>query len=371
MRSCDAVERYAVVDAAAGGLAHAVGAYDGDAGTRGRVEHRSGGRAAAEQHRVQARPMRRWPRDRPAPWPAAWRPARCNVGPEPSSSMAEGNWLTSKPVETSSSTGCGAGQQAAHQHLDAGDVIRRQGQQPPARPAQPIMGSRRAGGQRGGGEQRALGVRRWCPSVVATSATSSSMGASTRSPSSAERSSRVGNRDQRGGLARPTPAPARPVVGRPRSPRPSAKARRTAIRCPRRRGRLSSGQPLVASRSRTRSTSSGDGNSSVSWVISTPMSTASKSAACFSSRATSLTSSLTQPTRQQGEHRGSSRSAGCRRGSPRAATRLRRSGIGSRFVHFPRRTVDMPNFEMKFRCYAGFAPRMYRPVCAPMASRAM
>ncbi|CEJ32320.1 Putative uncharacterized protein [Mycobacterium tuberculosis variant bovis] len=53
----------------------------------------------------------------------------------------------------------------------------------------------------------------------------------------------------------------------------------------------SSGHPWAANRARTRSTSSGDGNSSVKWVITTPMSIWSKSPSRISSLATALTSS--------------------------------------------------------------------------------
>src|SRR6201999_584942 len=57
-------------------------------------------------------------------------------------------------------------------------------------------------------------------------------------------------------------------------------------------GVSSSGQPCAANRVRTRSTSSGDGSSSVSRVISTPMSASSNSPRCDNSWATALTCSL-------------------------------------------------------------------------------
>src|SRR5699024_4944348 len=46
----------------------------------------------------------------------------------------------------------------AQQHLQAGDAVGRQGQQPVAGPAQPVLGGRGRGGQRGGVQQYPFGV---------------------------------------------------------------------------------------------------------------------------------------------------------------------------------------------------------------------
>ena len=181
-------------------------------------------------------------------------------------------------------------------------MVRRQSQQPSARPAQPVMGGCGAGGQRGGGQQRTLGrtggsrcrhhqgdvvvdrfthpQRRQCGSAIA-----------------------IGRQRQQ---RRRTAVQNLLKGGQQRARRGALRHGECAqdgypVSSPSRAS--SNGQPLAARRARTRSMSSGDGSWSVIWVINTPMSMSSNPSAVHQFAGHRLDLIAGQPTRQQGEHR--------------------------------------------------------------------
>ena len=121
-----------------------------------------------------------------APWPTAWRPATCIAVPEPSSLYGRGQFGDVEAGRDVQLDGRGAGEHAAHQHLDAGDVIRRQ------RPAASCPARRGGHGwpprwrsARRRSSSAPLGVP-VVPDVVTTRATSSSMASPTRSAGSVD-----------------------------------------------------------------------------------------------------------------------------------------------------------------------------------------
>ena len=174
--------------------------------------------------------------------------------------------------------GRGACQRAADQHLQAGDVI--------ARAARTASGRDRPAGD--GWPLRWRSTRppsasppwelRWCPTSTPRSP---------RRRRSPRRPAMTLSATRSGGHRRPAPATRRSASSSTSSNAVStdsagesegtATVRRTPFQPPPLRAGSSSGQPLVARRSRTRSISSDDGISLVIWVISTPMSTWSNS----------------------------------------------------------------------------------------------
>ena len=152
----DPVERSAVVHAAARGLTGAVGSHHGDTGRGGGLEDRPRRRATAEQDRVHGGQCRHGRR--------VGQGLGQLVGhqrgvPAPGAQFLDGRRQIGR-VESAIEVdlgGDGAGLQAADQYLDARDVVRRQGQQPASGSAEPVMGGRCAGDQRGRGEHGPLG----------------------------------------------------------------------------------------------------------------------------------------------------------------------------------------------------------------------
>ena len=149
----DAVQRDTVVHAAAGGFAHTVCPQHREPHRRSPFRHTSGRRAAADQYRVQLRQ----------------RCARGRVGQR----LVElgGHQRRIAPAGAHPRNRCGqighiesgrdghrrtARNHTAHQHLQAGDVMDGQGEQPTSRAAKAAVCRLRAGGQGGRGEHCAL-----------------------------------------------------------------------------------------------------------------------------------------------------------------------------------------------------------------------
>ena len=149
------VKGRAVVHAPARGLARSVAAHHRDAGLRGGVEHRPWRRSAAEQDGVES--GQGLGRRRILQGLGQLCGHQRGVAPPGPHTRRGGGQAGG--VESGADVDLrrnGPGLQAAHQHLDPGDVVGRQGQQPAARAAEAVVGGRRAGDQRGRTEHGAL-----------------------------------------------------------------------------------------------------------------------------------------------------------------------------------------------------------------------
>ena len=148
-----AVQRAPVVDAAAAGLAHPVAsvttAMPGRPGLAPAARPRSGRRRPA---RRRTRPAPPTPGRRGGPGTAGSAPARGSGGRQVGHA-SPGRSRRSRADRP----GPGAGEHGPGQHHQPGDVVAGQGQQPVARAAEPGVGRRGRGPDRGPGQHRRLG----------------------------------------------------------------------------------------------------------------------------------------------------------------------------------------------------------------------
>ncbi len=146
----DPVERATVVDASAAGLGHAVGLHEADAFGLGGGAHLRSQRAAADEDGVEAGQGREL--GRVVQQPAQLRrdegdvAARAGHGRD---GCGEGSGLED---------GLGAGDDRAEEHLQSGDVRRREVEHPLPGAAEPGVGGARGGAQGGAGERDRLGA---------------------------------------------------------------------------------------------------------------------------------------------------------------------------------------------------------------------
>ena len=126
-----------------------------------RYRRRSG--AAAQQHGVEFGQPRRPRRDRPAPWRVGRPPATRSGGRSPSRRRRRAARLTSNPSDTSSSTGTVPASTLRTSTCRPAMWYGGQRQQPGAGAAEPVVGGRRAGDQRARRQHGALRAYRWCP----------------------------------------------------------------------------------------------------------------------------------------------------------------------------------------------------------------
>ena len=146
----DAVERAAVVHAAAAGLAHPVGLHDrGCPAPRPRLGSRGVERAAADEHGVEAGRAPRSSARRRAAAHQLGRHER-DVAPRP----------LARPAESGRTTRLGPGDHRAVEHLHPGDVRRRQVEHPLPRTAEPRVRGQRRGPHRVAGEHAPASARR-------------------------------------------------------------------------------------------------------------------------------------------------------------------------------------------------------------------
>ena len=173
-------ERGAVVHTSARGLAHAVGPDHPDAGVRGAGEQLRCGRGPAEQDRVElgerghgvgravVEDLGQLTRDERGVRARAAAPGRGpsgpgpgpGPGPRPARGHRVGQGRGVEPAGHVHHDRLVPGAQRPQDHLQPGDVVRGQREQPPAGPAEHGVGRFGGGGERGGREHRPLGRAR-------------------------------------------------------------------------------------------------------------------------------------------------------------------------------------------------------------------
>ena len=201
----DPVERHAVVDAAAGRLAHAVGGDDPHTG--GPARARVGVvRRPADQHPVEAAQRVDAPSATRSRRAAS---ARGGVVPPGRSSTAAPRRTPGRKPRAGPADRRGARQQRAHQHLHPGDVLGGQREQPGGRPAEARLGGLRRRPQRRGRQPRD-GARR--SSRTSRRPRAVARAARRRSPAGRPPGGRTAGRRR---APRPARRPGRRRLGRP------------------------------------------------------------------------------------------------------------------------------------------------------------
>ena len=150
-------QRCPVVDASAGGLAHAVGRDHPHAGPLGAGAQPRCEGGAPDEHRVEG--AQRLRAARVVEQPDELGGHEAGVAGQPGVEQGGGGEERRREEAVGEVHGDrgGPGIQRAQQHLQARDVVRRQREQPLARAAEPLVRGAAAGPQGAGGEQGALG----------------------------------------------------------------------------------------------------------------------------------------------------------------------------------------------------------------------